>query len=357
MPPSATAPTPSAELLGDLSELVGERGLPDLAGRLDSLQRWIAGDLLDFERELKSLVRGGERITESAHHLLDLGGKHLRPMCLLLAARTGGDSSGRALRQLAVAVELVHSATLLHDDVVDLAAARRGRPAARIQYGNAASIFAGDWLLVHALKKIRSAAIPGLLDRMLDIIEEMIFAESVQLENRGRLNTSRADYFRVVEGKTAALFRWAMFAGGRAGGRDLASCTALERYGLHLGVAFQAVDDLLDVDGDEALTGKALFADLRDGKMTYPLILAVERDPSLRPLIEASAALPPDEPLCASDIRRLLAAMGETGALAECRELAEQRGRLAIESLGTLGGGPGVAELITVAEATLHRRA
>src|SRR5439155_11378446 len=125
-----------------------------------------------------------------------LRGKHLRPLCVALASRLGAGFTAPA-RSLAVAVELVHSATLLHDDVVDVADRRRGEPSARIVYGNAASIFAGDWLLVAALRRIAATGIDGLLERMLAVIDDMIAAESLQLERRGRLAGDRDDYFRI----------------------------------------------------------------------------------------------------------------------------------------------------------------
>jgi octaprenyl-diphosphate synthase len=353
---TAPAPrqAPPKQLIGQLGNVAVQRGLGDLASRLAELQAWIEGDLRDFEAELALVPRGASVVSLCAHHLLELGGKHLRPMCVALAARCGSGFAESG-RRLAVAVELVHSATLLHDDVVDLGEVRRGAPAARRIYGNAASIFAGDWLLVEALRQVQRAEVPGLLDRMLAVIEEMILAESVQLESRGRINAEVADYFRVVEGKTAALFRWGLFAGGRAGGLGDRECDALERYGLHLGVAFQAVDDLLDVDGDAERTGKALFADLREGKMTYPLILALARDPELLPVIERCAAVEADEPLPAAAIRRVLDAVKRTEALADCRALAHHRANQAIDSLEPLGDHPGVRALITVAESTVYR--
>lgn len=349
----AAAQRPVPSLLARLGAVVGPRAA-SLADRLRDLESWIARDLIEIEAELGRLVRGDSLVERSAHHLLDLGGKHVRPLCVALASRAGGDFSAAA-RQLAVAVEMVHSATLLHDDVVDLGETRRGSPTARLVYGNAASIFAGDWLLVEALRRIRVAGVPGLLDEMLAVIEEMILAESVQLENRGRINTALADYFRVVEGKTAALFRWAMLAGGRAAGLPLESCRALERYGHHLGVAFQAVDDLLDVHGDAAVTGKALFADLREGKMTYPLIVALERDAALLPVLVECALLPPDRPLPAAAIDGVLASLVATEALADCRALARRHADEAVCAIAALPDGPGKAALVAVAEMTAAR--
>jgi len=343
-------------LLSRLGAVVGPRGAQLLADRLRDLEEWVAADLAGFEAELAAFERGHSLVQRSAHHLLDLDGKHVRPMCVLLAARTGS-GFGDGARQLAIAVELVHSATLLHDDVVDLGETRRGKPTARVVYGNAASIFAGDWLLVEALRRIRRAGVGGLglLDRMLGVIEEMILAESVQLENRGRANPALADYFRVVEGKTASLFRWAMRAGATAGGLPEPACAALERYGHHLGIAFQAVDDLLDLDGDAAVTGKSLFADLREGKMTHPLIVALERSPALVPVVAECAALPPEEALSPAVVERVLGALHATGAVGECRALARQHADKAAAALRDVPAGPGVAALVTVAETTAMR--
>ena len=243
--------------------------------------------------------------------------------------------------------------------MVDLGETRRGAKAARIVYGNAASIFAGDWLLIEALRRVRSARVSGLLDFTLAIIEEMILAESLQLERRGDLHATVDEYFRVVEGKTAALFRWAMVAGGRAGELDNTSCDALEQYGLHLGVAFQAVDDCLDFGGDGAGTGKTLLTDLREGKITYPLILALQRDDSLAPLLEQAlfdSAGGGDTPLPETVERTVMAALERTGALADARQLAGERVTRAITCLDDLPDGPGKTALITVAEATVYRQ-
>jgi octaprenyl-diphosphate synthase len=288
-------------------------------------------------------------VHQAAHHLLDLRGKHLRPLCVALASRFGDGFTPRA-RGLAVAVELVHTATLLHDDVVDVAERRRGQPAACTVYGNAASIFAGDWLLVAALRRIGAAGYDGLLDKMLAVIEEMIMAESLQLERRGRVVADRAEYFRIVEGKTAALFRWAMIAGGRTAGLDATCEAALETYGLHLGVAFQAVDDELDfADG----TGKDPLVDLREGKMTFPMVVALERDASLRARFTALLA---DENPDHTALVAIANAVRATGALAATRALAEEHAQRAIEALAPLPAGPARDALETVALASLERQ-
>ncbi len=356
MPSAVHAPTVRPpHPVGQLSTLVGSQGLFDLAARLAELDRWIGAELRDFEVDLATVPRGVRAVQAAAHHLLDLGGKHLRPMCVALAAKVG-TGFGSTGRQLAVAVELVHTATLLHDDVVDVAATRRGEPTARTIYGNAASIFAGDWLLVEALRRIRATGHADLLDEMLAIIEEMILAESLQLERRGQIHGDVADYFRVAEGKTAALFRWAMRAGARAGGSSAEVARALERFGLELGVGFQIVDDCLDFAGDAAVTGKALYTDLREGKLTYPVLLGLERDPALAALIgEAIDAV--DAPTAEQVVRHRV--IGERihacGALADARRTAGERIARAVAALVAVPDGPGKAALTTVAEATATR--
>jgi octaprenyl-diphosphate synthase len=339
----------SRAVLDRLAHVSTARGAPSLGDRLATLDRWVRADLIAFEAELSAIPRGTRVVHAAAHHLLDLRGKHLRPLCVALASRFGDGFTDQA-RGLAVAVELVHSATLLHDDVVDVAERRRGEPAACVVYGNAASIFAGDWLLVAALRRIAAAGVDGLLDRMLGVIDEMIVAESIQLERRGNVTGGRDDYFAIVEGKTAALFRWAMIAGARVARLTPAAEAALERFGLHLGVAFQAVDDELDYA--EAGTGKDPLVDLREGKLTYPLVIALERDPALHGRLVALLAEP--EPR-RDELAAIAAAVRATGALTATRSLAEEHVERALVVLEELPAGPPRDALVTVALASLER--
>jgi octaprenyl-diphosphate synthase len=343
----------SSDVLTSLQAVCDSQGLGDLSAQLADLADLVKWDMVALEDGIQSLPTGDSVVHKSAHHLLEVAGKRLRPMCVALASRLGDGLDDRT-REFGVAVELVHCATLLHDDVVDAGDQRRGTPAARTLYGNAASIFAGDWLLVDALRRVRAAEMPDVLVRLLDIIDEMIFAEAIQLENRGRIDARMRTYMQVVEGKTAALFRWAMFAGARAGGLDADACKALEDYGLHLGVAFQLIDDHLDYAGDGATIGKSPFTDLREGKMTHPVIVALERDPSLRPVLEELAGSPPDDVPDAAR-SRLLSALDHTGALESTRELAIRKADAACLALGGLPDSRARDALITVARATVHR--
>jgi octaprenyl-diphosphate synthase len=342
------------DVLESLGDVCTGRGLTALAARLLELRTWLADDLAEVERALHAAGVGDSLAQKAVRHLLDQDGKRLRPICVALAARAGAGFTPAA-RTYAVAVELVHNATLLHDDVVDVGDVRRGSAASRVIYGNAASIFGGDWLLIDALCRIQAAGHPEVLSRILEVIKEMVVAESLQLARRGVVRGSESDYFKIVEGKTASLFRWAMFAGAKAGGVEGAATSALEAYGLKLGVAFQLVDDLLDFSGDPATTGKSLLTDLREGKMTYPVILALQRDPSLEPMLERCASsddLGVDPDLTA----RIVRTMTTTGVTEDCLALAGRLAQEAIKSLSELPPSRTRSALEAVALATLTRR-
>jgi octaprenyl-diphosphate synthase len=349
-----SAAPPHDDVFAHLEDVCAGRGLDTLAGKLLELRTWLAADLADVERSLATAGSGDTPAHKSVRHLLDQDGKRLRPICVALAARCGQGFTPAA-RVYAVAVELVHNATLLHDDVVDLGDLRRGNPAARVVYGNAASIFGGDWLLTDALCRIQSTGQADVLVRVLAVIKEMVLAESLQLARRGKVRSTASDYFRIVDGKTASLFRWAMFAGARAGGVAPEAAAALEDYGHKLGVAFQLVDDILDFAGDPAATGKALLTDLREGKMTYPLILAMDRDATLVPDLERFCAAEDAavDPELGSHIART---MTRTGVTEDCLSLATKLCREAIRSLGALPAGRARASLESVALSVPRRR-
>jgi octaprenyl-diphosphate synthase len=345
---------PAPEVMSRLAGVSEEQGLPSLSQTLGLLGAFVASDLEGLEQELDAVPRREELVGQSARHLLSLGGKRIRPLCVALAARMGRPAP-EAVRRLAGAVELVHSATLLHDDVVDQGELRRGEPTARALYGNAASVFAGDWLLIEALRRVRRAGVPGLLDRLLDIIDEMIQAEAIQLERRGRVAADRATYFRVIEGKTAALFRWAMVAGGRAAGLEDDACAALEAYGNHLGVAFQIVDDALDVAGNEGEMGKALFTDLREGKMTFPIIVGMEEDAALAPLLEE--AVFGDRPVSREVSGGIRASLERSGAIEAAHVKAREHAEAGARCLERLPESPAREALEAVARVAAQRRA
>jgi octaprenyl-diphosphate synthase len=239
--------------------------------------------LLELETQLTRATEDAEeKLRAAARHLVAAGGKRIRPMVTLLGCGAcGGDM--RAAVPYAVAAELTHSATLLHDDVIDDGPVRRGMPASRVIWGNAVSVLSGDWLLTRALEIVsaqpaRSAALPTLLATMRRLVE----GEVLQLSLRGSFSATEKDYLDVVIGKTASLFGWAAAAGAWAAGETGRIPEALVRFGEGIGIAFQLVDDALDYAADPELLGKRLGTDLLEGKATLPLIRACEADPGLR---------------------------------------------------------------------------
>lgn len=258
--------------------------------RINSVQTFLAGDLLAIEGLLRdSCERASRPGSDAARHLVDQGGKRVRPMALLLAARCfafeGTESLERirnGLIEMAAVVELVHSATLLHDDVVDEGMERRGSVTARRRFGNGISVLAGDFLLVQALERTgRQGA--GLLQDLIQTLGRLVDGEIIQLRGRAELDASEETYFRILSDKTASLFAFAARAGAELAQASPAHVAALSSYGESLGVAFQLVDDVLDYSGTN--TGKSLFADIAEGKMTLPLVLAMKDDAVLRGLV------------------------------------------------------------------------
>jgi octaprenyl-diphosphate synthase len=259
-----------------------ETGTPERAGeriarRLADVHAILAEDMAFVDGELARATKEGRSpATDSASHLLSAGGKRVRPLTVLLSAACFGDIQPAA-RELAVVAELVHLATLLHDDVIDDGQERRGTPTSRRLWGNAVSVLAGDLLLTHALERTSATAQPEVLSDLFATLRALVDGEVVQLRGRTALEVSEAAYFQIVRDKTASLFAWAARAGARAAAAPREAVTALGEFGAHLGVAFQLVDDVLDYAGSPKETGKAVHADLREGKLTLPLIRAVAR--------------------------------------------------------------------------------
>lgn len=345
-----TEQTPFMDRLAKTAE---RNDATDVSAKIGELSRFLGDGLAAVEAELLRLPFDDTPLHKSAHHLLRTGGKRLRPLCVLLAARAGGEINDAA-RAVAVAVELVHSATLLHDDVVDVGDVRRGAPAARVLYGNAASVFAGDYLLVDALARIQAAA-PRELSALLTLLREMLDAEALQLEQRGKLIGSMETYLSIVRGKTASLFRFALSAGARAGGAREEEALALAAFGEQLGIAFQVVDDILDFSGDPEVVGKSTLADLREGKATHPLIVAMRRVPSIGTRL--SAALARDGGLTGAEAAAIAGDLVASGALAESVEFAAARTASALAHLETLRDSETKRALADVVTTLTHRRA
>jgi octaprenyl-diphosphate synthase len=260
------------------------------AQRLADIHALFAEEMGWVDAELRVLAgQGATPATDSARHLLDAGGKRVRPLAVLLAAGCFGPIPEPA-RHVAAVAELIHLATLLHDDVIDDAPVRRGKPTARTLWGNAVSVLAGDLLLTHALERTSAVAPPSVLVELFATLRKLVDGEVVQLRGRTEIDVRPATYFAIVRDKTASLFVWATRSGATIAGAPAEAVDALGTYGEHIGTAFQLVDDLLDYAGDAEGTGKALFTDLGEGKITLPLLLAIDLEPGLSRLLEPARA-------------------------------------------------------------------
>jgi octaprenyl-diphosphate synthase len=243
-------------------------------------------DLAALEDEFgRDTVADVQAITEIGEYLRAGGGKRIRPALLLLAAKLF-DYRGRGAVRLGAVVEIIHTATLVHDDIIDDAKTRRGRPAANTQWGNSKCVLAGDWLYMQAFKIAVQERNFRILDTLIELTQQMVEGELLQMEKLGRLITLD-EHFDLIFRKTACLFSVCMRLGAILGGVSTDQEEALGIYGHDLGMAFQIVDDVLDLTASEEVLGKPVASDLREGKATMAVIHAVEHcTPAERSRIE-----------------------------------------------------------------------
>jgi octaprenyl-diphosphate synthase len=255
-----------------------ERRNPSAA--LEPLLRLVSEDMESVNAIIQSQARSDvELIPELARHLINSGGKRLRPMLTIAAARLCG-YTGDGHIKLAASVEFMHTATLLHDDVVDESDMRRGKKSARILWGNQASVLVGDFLLGQAFRMmVEVESLPALriLSHASAVIAE---GEVMQLAASKDMRTTEEDYLAVIFSKTAALFAAAAEVGGVIAGRGAQEQSALRIYGTNIGLAFQLIDDALDYSGEALLLGKRVGDDFREGKITLPAVLSYRRGAS-----------------------------------------------------------------------------
>jgi octaprenyl-diphosphate synthase len=243
-------------------------------------------DLSAIEREFgRDTVSGVEAITEIGEYLRNGGGKRIRPALLLLSSKLF-NYEGRGAVRLGAVVEIIHTATLVHDDIIDEAQTRRGRPAANTQWGNSKCVLAGDWLYMQAFKVALQERNFRILDTLIELTQQMVEGELLQIEKLGKL-ISLDEYFDLIYRKTACLFSVCMRMGAILGGATPEQEECLSQYGRNLGMAFQIVDDVLDLTASESILGKPVASDLREGKATMAVIHALELcEPKEKKLIE-----------------------------------------------------------------------
>jgi octaprenyl-diphosphate synthase len=218
-----------------------------------------------------------EPVAEISRYLLAGGGKRLRPALLLLSAGYAGYRGDSAIR-LGAVVELIHSATLIHDDVIDGANTRRGRPSANSRWGNHRSVLAGDWLYMQSFQMALGERNFKILDVLIELTQNMVEGELLQLTKLGRMDLTEQDAVELAARKTACLFAGCARLGAVLGNLDDAGEQAMADYGHYAGLAFQLVDDVLDFTASPEKLGKPVLSDLKEGKVTLPLIYALESD-------------------------------------------------------------------------------
>jgi octaprenyl-diphosphate synthase len=293
-------------------------------------------------------------IPDLARHLIDSGGKRLRPMLTLAAARLC-NYAGDAHVKLAAAVEFIHTATLLHDDVVDASSMRRGKPTANIVWANKPTILVGDYLFARAFQLMVETGKMAVLDILAGASAVIAEGEVMQLKSANNLATTQDDYMRVVSAKTATLFSSATEAGATLAGASAASIAGLRDYGHNLGIAFQLIDDALDYSGHAKQMGKSVGDDFREAKVTLPVILAYARaDDEGRNFWERTIQTGPQHEV---DLARAIAYVEQTGGIADTRAMAERYVEAACVSLALFPDSEIREALIDVARSSVGRAA
>ncbi len=335
--------------------LADERKLAEGAGisPVERLNTLIAADMQACDRLiLKGMGSTVKLIPDLARHLIESGGKRLRPMLTLAAAHAGGYGGDGHVR-LAAAVEFIHTATLLHDDVVDESALRRGKVSANLVWGNKPSVLVGDFLFSRAFQLMVETGNLAVLDILSGASAIIAEGEVMQLNSARNLSVTEEHYMRVVSAKTAALFAAAAESGAVLTGKGEDFIRGFEAYGENLGIAFQLVDDALDYSGRQALMGKSVGDDFREAKMTLPIILAHARaDQATRSfwqrVIETGNQTE-------ADLNRAITLVEETGAIQETMRRARAYGDKAKQALGILPASPIKSALSDIADFCVER--
>ena len=316
------------------------------------LEPAIGAEMIEVDHVLRtSLASDVALIRQIAEYIIGSGGKRLRPSVLLLAAGACG-YAGRDHYTLAAVIEMIHTATLLHDDVVDESKLRRGHATANAAFGNAASVLVGDFLYSRAFQLMVSVDRMRVLAILADATNVIAEGEVLQLMHAGDTALDEHAYLDVIERKTAKLFEAAARLGAVLGGADAAREDAFGRYGMHLGTAFQIMDDVLDYSGETEMIGKSLGDDLAEGKMTLPLIRALavgnaDEIATIRHAIGGGGL---------TDFAPVVAALERTGALSYAKERAKIASREAARCLEGLSRSPCGETLLQLAAFAVDRR-
>jgi octaprenyl-diphosphate synthase len=315
------------------------------------IQDVIAADMQAVDAVIRRrLTSGVVLVRQVAEYIVGSGGKRLRPALVILSAGAFG-YQGVQHHQLAAVVEFIHTATLLHDDVVDASELRRGNPTANALFGNATSVLVGDFVYSRAFQmmvEVESLRVMQVLSDATNVIAE---GEVLQLMNCHNTAIGEHEYLQVIRYKTAKLFEAATRLGAILGGAGTAEEAAMADYGMHLGTAFQLIDDVLDYSGDNKATGKNVGDDLAEGKPTLPLIYAIKHGNAT----EAALIRKAIEEGGLTELAHVIAAIQRTGALDYTRRQAEAEARAASAALNALPNSKYRESLLQLADFAVTR--
>ena len=323
---------------------------PGPAHALDALRLLLADDMQELNQAIHAALHSGvPLIDQLALHLIDAGGKRLRPMLLLAGCRLFHYRGGHHVT-LAAIIEFIHTATLLHDDVVDASQLRHGRPTANRYWGNEASVLVGDFLYSRAFQLMVKVGSMRIMDVLANATNRIAEAEVRQLAQRHDTRIEERQYLDVIRDKTAGLFEAAGRLAALVATRPAAEEQALADYGLHLGMAYQLIDDVLDYDASAEEMGKNPADDLKDGGATMPLLYALRHGSSreyIRAAIEGRGTASPGE---------ITTMVAESGALDYTAELARREAGRAVDALAALPPSPYRQALAELADFVVCRR-
>ena len=320
---------------------------------IENLNQILAPDMAAVDQVIRTRLHSDVAlVSQVGEYIISSGGKRLRPALVILSAQAFG-YQGTQHHELAAVVEFIHTATLLHDDVVDESELRRGRETANALFGNAASVLVGDFLYSRAFQMMVEANDMRVMQTLADATNVIAEGEVLQLLNCNNADVDAENYLQVIHRKTAKLFEAAMRLGAILGKQDTATEDAAARYGMHLGTAFQLVDDVLDYSGDAQEIGKNLGDDLAEGKPTLPLIYAMQHGtPAQAAVIRAAIEQ--------GDINRfaeVLQIVQQTGALDYTRQQAQHEADLAHAQLSNVPDSQFKNSLIKLAGLAASRQA
>jgi octaprenyl-diphosphate synthase len=323
--------------------------LSNCVGAISSAAALVDDEMRAVEQRLAERMESPiGAIPQIGAHLLGAGGKRLRPLLAVLAARATDAPLEHGIA-VGCAAELIHTATLYHDDVVDDGRVRRGRPAARMVFGNGLVVLVGDFCLARALETVALTGALGMVRSLASTVTEMAEGEVAQLERAGNPDASVEEYFRVIDRKTASLIAWCARVGGSV---PESMAGALDRYGRALGRAFQIADDVLDSAIDEATAGKSVGHDLQEGKLTLPVLLACEADPALARRVRGHLG---EHGVSAGVVAEILSEVRAAGGVERAQRKAATLADEAVSALQALPPSRYRDGLAALAHASAHR--